>query len=93
MTFLDGFAAFVASLVFFKFMFALIYVLKWNFRTWCNQYYKKGKEDVSDNFKRMRKNPDFAYSSDEDDENDPNKSYMYSEKIDQSVRIKTLGGD
>ena len=69
-TFLDGFALFVASLVTFKFLFALIYNLKWNFRYWCKPYYNKSKIDVADYFKMMRKNPEYAQSSDEDDDVD-----------------------
>jgi hypothetical protein len=57
-TFLDGFALFVASLVLFKFIFGLIYTLKWNFRVWTNPYYRKSKGDVSSEFRRLRKEKD-----------------------------------
>lgn len=54
-TFLDGFALFVASLVAFKFIFALIYTLKWNLRLCCKSYYQKNKIDVGQEFKRLKK--------------------------------------
>lgn len=67
-TFLDGFALFVASLVLFKFVFAMIYYLKWNFRLSVRPYYRKSKNDVAEEFKRLRKDRNGMYSSDEDED-------------------------
>ena len=73
--FLVGYALFVAGLVTFKFVFALLYTLKWNFRYWFKPYYNKSKLDVAEEFKRMRKDKNGAYSTDEDedDEDEENK--------------------
>jgi len=67
-TFIDGFSMFVAGLVAFKFVFALIYVLKWNCRRICCAYYRKGKFDVAEEFKKQRKAKDGNISTDEDDD-------------------------
>ena len=85
MNFLDGFSLFVSGLILFKFIFALIYTLKWNFRTWTNPYYRKSNTDVAEEFKRLRKDRNGAISSDEEEEEnesskktadlDPLKSY------------------
>jgi hypothetical protein len=61
---------FVGSLVLFKFIFALIYTMKWNCRSWCNKYYRKSKIDVADEFKRLKKERGGAYSTDEDDDDE-----------------------
>ncbi len=68
--FVDGFAMFVAFLVIFRFVCALIYTLKWNFRTWTNPYYRKSNTDVAEEFKRLRKNRNGALSSDEDEDDE-----------------------
>jgi DNA-directed RNA polymerase delta subunit len=67
---LDGFSLFISGLIVFKFIFALIYTLKWNFRTWFSQYYRKSKIDVNEEFKRIRKDRNGAISSDEDEVDD-----------------------
>jgi hypothetical protein len=69
-TFLDGFALFVASLVTFKFVFALVYTLKWNFRRWTNPYYRNPPFNLNEEFKKMRRDRNGAYSTDEDEEDE-----------------------
>ena len=69
-TFLDGYALFIASLVLFKFIFGLIYYLKWNFRFLCNSYYRASKIDVGEEFKKLRKDRNGAFSTDEDEDDD-----------------------
>lgn len=69
--FIDGFALFVAGLVVFKFIFALIYTLKWNFRRCCKSYYGKAKGiDISEEFRKLKQDRNAAYSTDEDDDDD-----------------------
>lgn len=65
--FLDGFAIFVASLVLFKFFFALIYQISWTFRK-CRKDNKKHKVSVKDQFKLMKEDPNFQYSSGEEED-------------------------
>lgn len=67
MGFLDGFSLFISGIIVFKFIFALFYTLKWNFRTWCKPYYRKSKTDVNEEFKRIRKDRNGAVSSDEEE--------------------------
>ena len=68
--FLVGYALFVAGLVTFKFVFALLYTLKWNCRYWFKPYYRKSTVDVADAFKNMRKDKNGAISTDEDEDED-----------------------
>jgi len=59
----------VASLVAFKFIFALIYTLKWNCRRCRNSYYRNPKFNLNEEFKKkMRKDRSGAYSTDEDED-------------------------
>lgn len=97
--FIDGFALFVASLVGFKFIFALMYTLKWNCRQWTRPYYRKGKFDIAEEFKRLRKDRNGAYSTDEDDDDDEEKIFnaketggsvnmIFEKKADGSISYK-----
>ena len=70
MTFLSGFSLFVASLVVFKFIFALLYTLKWNYRLWRKPYYRKNNVDVGEAFKKLKKKENGGFSSDEEDHPD-----------------------
>ena len=49
--FIDAFALFLAGIIVFKFIFALIYITKWNYRNTCKPYYGKGKIDIDDQFR------------------------------------------
>ena len=66
LTFLDVFSAFLASIVLFKFLFALLYQLKWNLRRCCCKYYRKSNKDVVVEFRRIKKDKQAHYSTDED---------------------------
>lgn len=69
--FIDGFALFVAGLVVFKFIFALIYTLKWNFRNcFKSSKYGKNKVDIAEEFRKLKQARNGAYSTDEDDDDD-----------------------
>ena len=46
-TFLDGFAMFIAGLVFFKVFFAAIYILSWYIRKCCNKDKKNFEDEIS----------------------------------------------
>lgn len=82
----------------FKFVFALIYILKWNFRQWTNPYYRKGKTDVNEEFKKLRKDRNGAYSTDEDDdeeggvfgknENVGSDGHIFGEKGDGDITMR-----
>ena len=45
-----------------------MYYLKWNFRLFFRPYYRKSKNDVADEFKRLRKDRNGQYSTDEDED-------------------------
>jgi hypothetical protein len=68
--FIDGFALFIASLIVFKFFFALLYTTKWNYRIITNSYYKKGKLDIAEEFKKQRKLRNGGLSTDEDEDDE-----------------------
>lgn len=86
-TFLDGFALFVAGLIIFKFIFALIYVTKWNFRQWTNPYYRKAKIDMNQEFKRIRRDKNGAYSTDEDEDDEEGNIFGKKEEVGESGHI------
>jgi len=68
--FLAGFSLFVAGLMAFKFLFALLYNIKWNLRMCCCPYYRKSKVSVSSAFIELRKKKDGLSSDEEGNEND-----------------------
>ena len=100
-TFLDGFALFVAGLIIFKFLFSLIYTLKWNIRRWVDPYYGNPPFSLNDEFKKIRKNRSNAgFSTDEDEDNEDDEEAgagdesfgeekkMFREKTNGSIAIK-----
>lgn len=72
--------------------------MKWNIRTWTNPYYRKSKNDIADEFKRLNKNRSGAYSTDEDDDEDSEKVFgvketvsvnkMFDEKVDGNLTFR-----
>lgn len=63
--FLSGFAVFVATMTLFKFIFAAAYLFKWFLRSFDKAYQASGK-DLNKIFHRMKRDPEAAYSTDED---------------------------
>lgn len=79
-SFLDGFAIFVSSLVLFKFFFALLYQLKWYVRLCCKADYKKNKIDIQQAFKKLKKKRNPNMSTDEEEDEEAEMDYQEEEE-------------
>ena len=68
---LDGFSMYLAGVVVFRFVFALLYVIKWQCRYLHSKKYKIDEYNLESKFKKLKKNKDQQESSDdiEDREN------------------------
>ena len=66
LTFLDMFAAFVASIVVFKFLFALLYQLKWNCRRGYCKNHRKSILNMDGELQRIKIDKQAYYSTYED---------------------------
>ena len=55
---LDGFSMYLAGVVVFRFVFALLYVLKWQCRYSYNVRYKINEYNLESKFKKLKKDKD-----------------------------------
>ena len=67
---LEIYSLFIASLMLFRLIFAVIYLLKWNCRQSCCKYYGKGGIDIEEEFQNAKRMGSAHESSDEDDDDD-----------------------
>ena len=57
-TVLDGFSMYLAGVVVFRFVFALLYVIKWQCRYLHSKKYKIDEYNLESKFKKLKKNKD-----------------------------------
>ena len=55
---LDGFSMYLAGVVVFRFVFALLYVIKWQCRYLHSKKYKIDEYNLESKFKKLKKNKD-----------------------------------
>ena len=65
-TVLDGFSMYLASIVVFRVIFAIFYVLKWQWRFAYNKNYQINTYNLEREFKALKKNKDAIESSDDE---------------------------
>lgn len=70
----------------FKFIFAAIYNLKWNFRVWTNPYYRASKYDIEKEFKKIRR--ERKYSTDEEEDENPDHNMLGNLK--ESIHLQVF---
>lgn len=56
---------YLASVVIFRVVFAVMYVIKWQWRYWRNPKYQINEYNLEREFKRLKKDADAAESSDD----------------------------
>lgn len=62
---LDGFSMYLAGVVVFRFVFAFMYVIKWQCRYLHSKKYKINEYNLESKFKKLKKNRDNQESSDD----------------------------
>lgn len=73
--FLAGFSIFVALLMVSRFLFAALYIIKWNLRMCLCSHYKKSKISAEAAFRKIKgKETGNAGSDEEDDEDDEDQN-------------------
>lgn len=82
---MDIFVCFFAFFVVFKFIFAALYQLKWNFRYCCCPYYRKFKVDHEQEFKVKWKEDNLNESTVQENANVTVKSGKYVNAEDDDV--------
>jgi len=71
----------MAGLVVFKFLFALLYSVKWNCRQMCSSRYRKSKVNVEKDFKRIKAKNDNCSTDEDEDFNDEVEKSKKTEKL------------
>lgn len=82
--FLAGFSLFVAGLMLLRFIFAALYIIKWNLRMCFCSHYRKSTKDAEEAFKEIKST---AQSSDEEEGEDEENGMLFPSKEDESKRV------
>lgn len=67
--------------------------MKWNCRYWTKPYYGKSKNDVAEEFKKLRKDRNGAYSTDEDEDDDNFGGKLEKNAEGQKIFVEDVDGD